>query len=166
MAVAGAVAGMLLLAGAGKLAAPRAFRRTLGQLHVLRLERVWVAVPLVELAVAVMLLFKPGSSVTAVGLLGLGLAFAAAGARAHIRGQVINCACFGQASGGRLGLAQVAALPAWTAVAAVTWFSRPVFPADSAVLAAVVAACCLTVALLRFLPLARSARGYLLSAAH
>lgn len=164
MLAAGGAAGVLLYASAAKLASPRDFRRTLRQLNLPSVERVWFLVPLVEVGCGALLVFRPHLLATAVAVAVLGLAFASAGAYAHLRHLAIRCACFGQGSSGRLGRKQVLLLPVWWGLAALVWFGAPVYPIDAPVVAAVVAAGALGVAFISFVPLAREARGYLLTA--
>lgn len=157
-------AGVLLYAGAAKLAAPRAFRRTLRELRLPFGERLWLVVPMVEIGCAALLLIRPGAVETSLAVGGLGLAFAVAGAAAHVRGLFIRCACFGRDGAGRLGLRQVALLPVWWAIAALTHLWGSTFLTDRASVGAVVAVGCLAVAVAQAVPVASAARAYLLSA--
>jgi hypothetical protein len=110
-----AVVAVLVVAAASKLASPRRFRLTLEQLGVRRVETGRLAVPAVELAAAVGLAAAPASVPARVAVIGIGAALATVGAWVLVRGERIECACFGGAGGATLGLRQVLALPAWVA---------------------------------------------------
>jgi hypothetical protein len=109
-------AAVLLYAAATKIASPRAFAQTTGQLGLPRIAV--LVVPLAELVTAVLVLVAPTAVYTSVLLVAVGTGFAAAGLAALITKRRISCACFGQ-SGRTLGLRQVAYWPVWVLVALV-----------------------------------------------
>lgn len=78
-----------------------------------------------ELAVGLGLVVRPGAAWVAAGVAGLGGVFALAGLVALRRAGSIPCACFGGSGGGRLGRAQILALPLWLGTAAALWIGSP-----------------------------------------
>ncbi len=108
---------VLVVAGAQKLASPRRFAETLRALRLPAVAVLARAVPLLELAAAVLLLTGV-SRIAAALTAALGLGFGAAGVLA-LRGRArIACACFGPLDSGTLGMRQVALVPVWLLVAA------------------------------------------------
>ncbi len=79
----------------------------------------------VEVAVALGLVFRPGSVATLAGVLGLAGAFAVAGLIALRRNAQIRCGCFGPYGDASLGMNQVAALPFWLGGVALLWLEGP-----------------------------------------
>lgn len=115
-----AAAALLLYAGARKLAEPRDFRATLAALAVPGKGVLAYAVPLLEIATAMMLAALPSPALTALMVAVLGLSFAGAGVAgiiARAGGESIGCACLGRSSR-PLGVRQLAYLPLWGALAA------------------------------------------------
>lgn len=110
-------AGVLLGAGARKLAVPRDLRATLAALGWPGARATTAAVAAVEVAAGVALATAPASPGTQALVAGLGLAFAGAGLWALAAGRQVACACLGP--GGSLGWHQLAALPLWAAAAVV-----------------------------------------------
>jgi hypothetical protein len=114
-----AVAGVLLWAGLDKL---RVHRDFLGTLTALGAAPQWVrrsgavAVPALEISVALGLLLRPGSRLPQFGVVVLATAFAVAGLLGLRAAQPIRCACFGLA-GSSLGRRQLYAFPLWIAAA-------------------------------------------------
>ena len=128
LGVAFAMASVLLWAGLEKARNLTAVSPVFAQLGVpARSARLAAAlVAGLEVAVALGLIFRPGSLTTLAGVLCLASAFAIAGLIASFRGtETIPCACFGFYGGGRLGTTQVAALPLWFACAALVWLGAP-----------------------------------------
>ncbi|MFO0960011.1 MAG: MauE/DoxX family redox-associated membrane protein [Isosphaeraceae bacterium] len=126
--VAWALGSVLLGAGLSKLADPGGFASTLEALGAPGwwARRFAVALPLAEVLAGLGVLFAPhwGPSRGAVAVLGCG--FAAAGVAGLRSRREIRCHCFGPAAiGGRLGAAQVAALPAYLGGA---WLLGRAFP--------------------------------------
>lgn len=111
---------VLLLAGAQKLAAPARFADTLRALDLPGTRVLRTAVPLLELATAVLLLTGAARPAAALLVAGLGTGFGAAGLIATLRRTRIPCACFGPLDSGTLGWRQVALVPVWLLVAAGT----------------------------------------------
>ncbi|MEU6779357.1 MauE/DoxX family redox-associated membrane protein [Nonomuraea angiospora] len=107
---------LLLYAGTRKLAEPRDFRLTLAALAVPGKGALAYAVPLLEIATAMMLAAMPWPVLTAFMVGVLGLSFAGAGAIALLGGKNIGCACLGRSSR-PLGVRQIAYLPLWGALA-------------------------------------------------
>jgi hypothetical protein len=104
----------------------------------------------------------PTWPVTVAGVGGLGLLFAAVGLVAWRRGGGIACACFGGAHGRPLGLRQVAAVPAWVAVALLPAAAGTELTGqDGLVALAVAAAVAAAVACVPLLRLTRANRAYL-----
>jgi hypothetical protein len=128
-----AVAGVLLWAGLEKL---RVHRDFLGTLTALGTAPQWlrrtgaVAVPVVELSVALGLLFWPGNRLPQLGIVVLAVAFAVAGVLALRAAQPIRCACFGL-SGSRLGRRQLYAFPAWIGAAVAIAAAPPLWTAGT-----------------------------------
>jgi hypothetical protein len=77
----------------------------------------WLLI-LVELAVALGLVFRPDSIVTQGGVVVLAGTFASAGLLALRLEKRVRCTCFGLGAHGHLGLNQVAALIPWAGAAA------------------------------------------------
>jgi len=117
-----AAAAVLLLAGAQKLAAPAKFTDTLRKLRVPGTHSLRTLVPLVELATAGLLLTGAWRALAATLVAVQGVAFGAAGVIALRRRAAISCACFGPLDSGVLGSRQIALVPAWLLVAAVTLY--------------------------------------------
>lgn len=107
----------LVFAGAAKLAAPTTTRSALAALGAPHGAFVtWLAI--VEIAAGVTLIVMP-SHLLVFGLVAfLGLGFAATGAAALVRHLDVECGCYGPATPGRLGWAQIVMLPGWLAIAA------------------------------------------------
>ena len=126
-AVALAMASILLWAGLEKARALPSVASALAQLGVPQKRVSAAAVSLIaaELAVALGLIFRPGSAATLVGVLGLAVAFAGAGLIAMVRHRRIRCSCFGSSGGAALGKRQLLALPLWIAGAAVLRLQPP-----------------------------------------
>jgi hypothetical protein len=110
--------GVLLVAGAQKLASPRQFTQTLRALRLPGVAVLARAVPVFELAAAVLLLTGFARPVAAVLTAALGLSFGAAGLTAIRSRTRIPCACFGPRDSGMLGVRQVALVPVWLLVSA------------------------------------------------
>lgn len=106
---------MFVFAGVGKLAAPRAFRKTLGALGI-PFTQLSLVVPAAEVGAGVLIAVAPASAAAAAAALVLLVGFAAVGARALVAGQRIECACFGGNGGGILGWRQVVLLPVGAAI--------------------------------------------------
>lgn len=143
-AVQAAVAVTLVVAGAAKLAVPREIVATLTALRSPAVPVVRVVLPLGEIGLAVAVATAPTSPATAAAVCALGAAFALVGLSVHLRGDAVACACFGGRQGRRLGLRQVAVLPAWIAAAVLPWvLGSPVSGADGllALVVVVVGAC-------------------------
>ena len=113
---------VLLVAGAQKLASPRRFAETLQALRLSGVAVLARAVPLLELAAAVLLLTGVSRIVAAALTAALGLGFGAAGLMAMRSRARIACACFGPLDSGTLGLRQVALVPVWLLIAASTLY--------------------------------------------
>jgi len=127
-----ALAGVLLWSGLDKLRDRVPNAATLRRLGVTaRLAGPAAGgVALLEVVVALGLVWRPGATWVLAGVAALATAFAAAGALALRQDEPIHCSCFAGA-GGRLGWRQLALLPAW--LAAATWLhAAPVAPAASA----------------------------------
>ncbi|HUR02176.1 MAG TPA: MauE/DoxX family redox-associated membrane protein [Nonomuraea sp.] len=108
-----AAATLLLYAGARKLAEPRDFRATLTALAVPGKGVPAFAVPLSEIATAMMPAALPWPAITALLVGVLGLSFAGAGVvMALIGGKNIRRACLGRSSR-PLGVRQLVHLPLW-----------------------------------------------------
>lgn len=120
-------AAVLLWAGIEKARAPGATASTLEDLGVGRRWAGPAVVPLVvlELAVALSLVVRPGDTASLVGVGLLGAAFALAGGIAVRRDERIRCACFGRDHDRVLGWTQVLALPVWIAAGALAWSWAP-----------------------------------------
>jgi hypothetical protein len=115
-----------------------------------------------ELAVALGLVFRPGSAATLAGVLGLACVFGLAGLIAFLRNERIRCGCFSPYGNGTLGLGQVAALPFWLGGVALLWLENPGQSPDALRSASWLALVGLTMAALRAvqaLKLSREARG-------
>lgn len=132
------VATTLVMAGAAKLAVPREIVATLTALRLPAVPALRVALPLGELALAVAVAAAPTSPLTATAVLALGAGFAMVGLSVHLRGDAVACACFGGRRGRRLGLRQVAALPAWIVAAVLLWTGGSPFTGREGLLALVV----------------------------
>ncbi|TMR99084.1 hypothetical protein EJK15_08955 [Nonomuraea basaltis] len=113
---------LLLYAAAQKLSSPSSFRQTLTALKVPSPKIISVFVPLVEIGTAFSLIAIPHELTTSALVAGLGLSFAAAALTALVRKQNIRCACYGQAGEANLGARQLMALPAWLAVAVMSYY--------------------------------------------
>lgn len=155
-----AAAALFAYAGAEKLAAPSAFRATLTALRIPWTVPVSTGVPLVELAAAFALLNIPRSLLTAALVVGLGAAFAFAGALAMARGTRVKCACFGQVDAGLLGPRQIVLLPVWAGVGALAFWTPDRSPTGPGVTVAVVLALAGFVAL-KVAALTRKNREYM-----
>lgn len=127
MAAAAVMAAVLLRAVSEKIRRPGELAATIGRLGVP--ERMALpaalAVTFAELAVAVLLLFRPDSIVVQLGVVSLAALFALAGLLALRSDEPIACGCFGAGSG-PLGLRQVAWFFAWAGGAALLFVVRPV----------------------------------------
>ena len=156
-----AAAGLLLYAAARKLASPRAFRTTLADLRVPVAATAAYLVPLVEIVAAVALVVVPRQVFTAVVVAGLGLSFAGAAAVALRRGESIRCACYGESGDANLGARQIAALPAWLAVAAIALTAPDGSTSELRFVAALALVLALFVAARTLYPLARRNWSYL-----
>jgi hypothetical protein len=111
------VAGVLVFAGAQKLAAPEQFRIALRALGVPGSRLFAIAVPVFEITVAGVVALGNFVPAGAVLVVLLGLAFALAGLKARLTRTNVSCACLGPLSTGTLGWRQVALLPLWIASA-------------------------------------------------
>jgi hypothetical protein len=124
-AVGALVAGVLLCAGATKVASPAGLGRALAGLapaverHALPLARL---VASAEIAAAFLLSVPLTRRAGAAMGIVLGVAFAAAGIAGWIRGLGIGCGCFGRADGRPLGPANIAVGAALVALSAALWW--------------------------------------------
>ncbi len=136
-----ALAAVLVFAGAAKVLELEGFRRALPALGVphAAVGSVAVAVPLAELALAVMLVPVATAPAAAVGVTALLLVVSAALARAALTGAVEDCACFGAlgALRPRWALARNAGLIGLAALVALT--TPPVVTPAAGVVVAVAA---------------------------
>ena len=106
-AVGALLAGLLLCAGAAKLAVPAHLSRAIGHLVPgVRARAVLLArlVAATEIGTALALSVPSAREAGAVAGMALGAVFAAAGAAAAIRGLGSPCGCFGRAGGRPLGM--------------------------------------------------------------
>ena len=115
----GAVATVLLAAGVGKLVdSSGSFRSTLRTLGLSKsVYLVAIAVPIVEIALAIAILLLPRSPVATFGTAAAGGTFAAVGLYVHVRKLNVSCSCFGSRNK-QLGLRQLSYLPLWLVLAA------------------------------------------------
>lgn len=113
------VAAVLIASALEKLRVRRAFLRALYDLGLTRVREWWLTVCALEVAAALAALAGP-SWLAAPMVASLALLFAVAGLRAIRSGRMIECACFGTMTSGRLGRAQLLALPLWAVLAAGT----------------------------------------------
>ena len=119
------VGGVLLCAGATKLASPASLGRALVGLapavegHALLLARL---VASTEIATAFLLSAPMTEHAGAAMGVVLGVAFAAAGMVGSIRGLSIGCGCFGRFDGRPLGSANIAEGAALVALSATLWW--------------------------------------------
>jgi hypothetical protein len=128
MSVAVAMAAILLWAGLEKFTNLPATASTVSALGIPAkwADRASGFVPLSEVAIALGVLFAPGSRWTLVGVVALGGAFALAGLVAVLRNERIRCNCFGSGvAGAYLGPAQILALPAWIGAALILHYGVP-----------------------------------------
>lgn len=124
-----------------------------------------VAVVLLEIAVSSALIFAPASVLSAGLVVVLSTAFAAAALIALSQQQEIYCHCFGSTGNGRLGAAQLWALPLWWLAALLSWSQSPKTPfAAGAIEFAIISLILTAVAALRSFGAWRQARGDRLSA--
>ena len=109
------LAGVLLIAGVGKLANPRAFARSVGQLRVAPAASMTLAGVLIltEVGTGVALFIAPRWPGARLSAAGLAVLFAAAGTLALASQRTVACACFGAVSNAKLGWRQVLGLPLW-----------------------------------------------------
>jgi hypothetical protein len=153
-----ALSGVLLWAGMEKLRDGAGFDRTLAAIGVPAALRpaVRFAVPAAELVVGASLVLAPGQAWPRVGALLLAAAFAVAGGLGLLAAEDVTCSCFGATGGGKLGWAQLAALPVWVlAVLGAAALERPwSWPDGVQYLAALIVALCV----LRSVPLLREWR--------
>jgi uncharacterized membrane protein YphA (DoxX/SURF4 family) len=119
-ALALAVAAVFMAAGLSKLLHVDALRTTLEGLGLPSAPArvLAVAVPVLEIGVALAIPFAVGSPWLGWLVAGLGTAFGLAGAIALRRGERLRCACFG-ASDAPLGRRQLLLVPVWIAAGAV-----------------------------------------------
>jgi uncharacterized protein with von Willebrand factor type A (vWA) domain len=150
------MASLLLGAGLEKarhLVSFAASLRELGLRHGAPLAA--AAVVVLEIAVALAVVFQPDSVMTIGGVLALATSFAIAGLIALRRPGTLRCNCFGPYGETTLGRNQLIAFPLWIAGAALLW-SQP--PPPLATRVATFAAIGLTLAALRAPTAIREAR--------
>jgi len=131
LSVAVVTAAFLLWAGLEKLTDLPATASTVSALGVPAklASRIAGVVPLSEVAVALGVLFVPGSGWSLAAVAALAGAFALAGLVAVLRKRRIRCNCFGSgAAGAYLGPAQILALPAWVGGALILHYGIPETP--------------------------------------
>jgi hypothetical protein len=122
-------AGILIFAGIGKLVAPAALSRAVGDLLVLKdtVSSAWIRfLAAVEITVAIVFLASPAKQIGDVGyaLLALvGLTFVTFGALGRARGSVLPCGCFGSQEGKPFGLGNIAIGVGFLIVAALSFLS-------------------------------------------
>jgi hypothetical protein len=151
-------ASVLLWAGLEKARNPAATVSTLRQLGVpTALANAAGLVVAAEVAVALALVFRPGSGWTHAAVAGLAGAFALAGVVALRKEERIRCTCFGSGTGGYLGTSQIAALVPWLGGVAFLSAADPPDP-SAARAASTLAAIALAMALLRLGSLASAWR--------
>lgn len=117
------MAAVLLWAGLAKARNASAFADVLRELGMPRRGAPILAssVIVIELGVALDLIFRPRSTATLAALVGLAAAFALAGLLALRRQGEIHCGCFGPYGSGHLGRRQILAFPLWLAGAGLLW---------------------------------------------
>lgn len=156
--IAWSAAVVLLFAGSSKLAEPARIGETLAALSI---SWPWAGttLALLELAAGAGLVLAPDSLVTALLVIGLGIAFSCAGAFAVLHRIRVECACVGPLLDGILGVRQIALLPVWMAVAVVGLISPAGSSADerTQVLSVLVVVLCVG-ATLRLFPIAQEHR--------
>ena len=124
-----------------------------------------LAVLLLEVTASTGLIFAPASILRAGLVVVLATAFAAAALIAISQKQEVYCHCFGAAGNGRLGAAQLWAIPLWWVAALLSWSQSPRIPfATGAIEFAIVSLILTAVASLRSFGTWRQARGDRLSA--
>jgi hypothetical protein len=131
LAVTLVMAFVLLWAGLEKAARLSSLAGTLHQLGMPESGARVVAplVVVVELSVALGLIFRPLSIATLTGVLALAAAFAISGLIALRRKEKIRCGCFGP-HGAHLGKNQLAALPVWFGAVTLVWLNGPTHSSD------------------------------------
>lgn len=152
IAAAALMAAVLLRAASEKIRRPGELAATVGRLGVperLALPAALLVI-LAELVAAVLLLFRPGSIVTQLGVVLLAALFALAGLIALRSAEPIACSCFGAGSG-PLGLRQTMWFFAWAGGAALLFAVRPAV--STATGAALLAAAALAIAAIRAIAL-------------
>lgn len=122
-----AMASVLLWAGLEKARSPISVASAMHQLGVPRnvVRSAAALLIAIELAVALGLIFEPGSPATLAGLVVLSTGFAVAGIIAVARDEAIHCSCFGPTGDAYLGKRQLVALPFWLAGAALLGLAEP-----------------------------------------
>lgn len=118
------VALVLIHSSTAKLRSGSTFMDVLRQLGIKYARAGWLVVAAAELAAAVSLSLPVAPYIPALGVLLLGLAFAAAGVRAITVGKSIECACFGEGSQRFLGWRQLLYLPLWVLAAGIIAVQR------------------------------------------
>jgi hypothetical protein len=147
LAVMFTMAALLLAAGLEKARHLVSFAASLRELGLKRGAALTAAaVVVLEIAVALAIVFQPKSMFTAAGVLALATSFAIAGLLALRHPGTLSCNCFGPYGETTLGRNQLIAFPFWIADAALLW-SQPSPPLATRV--ATFAAIGLTLAALR-----------------
>jgi hypothetical protein len=148
MAAAAVMAAVLLRAASEKIRRPGELAATIGRLGVPERMALPAALLVIftELAVAVLLPFRPDSLLAPLGVVSLAALFALAGVLALRSDEPIACSCFGAGSG-QLGLRQGLWFFAWAGGAALLFMVRPVVSTVTG--AALLAATALAITALR-----------------
>lgn len=126
LAVTFTMAALLLGAGLEKARHLVSFAASLRELGLKRgAALAAVAVVVLEIAVALAIVFQPESMITTAGVLALATSFALAGVIALRRPGTLRCNCFGPYGETTLGRNQLIAFPFWIAGAVLLWSQPP-----------------------------------------